>query len=622
MNERIVGKTWTKEEDNLLIQAVQAYGGDINWKVAASYVPGRTNKACRKRWLHSLSPSIKKSIWTQDEDELLLRLYEKYGTKWSVIAREIPGRTDDACSKRYREALDPFLKRDEWTPEEDQILLEAYNRMGTKWGEVGKELNRSRLACRNRWRMLDRRKIPSPNGPTRVPEIIEPAVSSEPTQMLSQDWDVPMDFIETQPYWDTDTQPYTSPTDMMQSDLSEYQQTHSAVYLSPDYSTTSDLSPLHPLVPFQSSSSSLSSALSLSAISPSSAYAGSPISNRIPEIQVANRTPTSNSGSSLVSPYPIATVDSRPQHASPDQTYRPSSPRSNSSSSPDLSALGTQDLSIPVPFDDTHPQTYPSAFESSMSELQQTSPEARSYPTPLPSPTMEGLTQPSVEDNQISRNDPTRHYRTPAQKRAADSKDPSSAKKGGRVSAKNGPPRLSASLPATTDPSVLAYVCGHDTCWPPGATMSSRCYNTSQELYDHWKIQHAEDATCERPYRCGIEGCGKGWKSINGLQYHLQLSKAHFQKAISATITSQADAPADGMDAYSGSVKKKMYACVHPGCSNQYKQMSGLRYHLIHGHSQQLPTQLNYVPPALARKVAGKIHGRLSQQEGVMNPTT
>lgn len=103
-----------------------------------------------QRWLHSLSPNVKKTAWTKEEDNLLLELYKIHSAKWAVIARNIPGRTDDACSKRYREALDPSLKKDDWTSDEDEKLIAAYNSIGGKWGRVGQELQRSGLGCRNR----------------------------------------------------------------------------------------------------------------------------------------------------------------------------------------------------------------------------------------------------------------------------------------------------------------------------------------------------------------------------------------------------------------------------------------------------------------------------------------
>lgn len=93
---------------------------------------------------------MKKTAWTREEDNLLLELYKIHSAKWAVIARNIPGRTDDACSKRYREALDPSLKKHDWTSEEDEKLVAAYNRLGGKWGRVGQELQRSGLGCRNR----------------------------------------------------------------------------------------------------------------------------------------------------------------------------------------------------------------------------------------------------------------------------------------------------------------------------------------------------------------------------------------------------------------------------------------------------------------------------------------
>jgi hypothetical protein len=42
-----------------------------------------------------------KQGWTKREDETILRTVREVGTKWSRIARELPGRSDDAVRNRY-----------------------------------------------------------------------------------------------------------------------------------------------------------------------------------------------------------------------------------------------------------------------------------------------------------------------------------------------------------------------------------------------------------------------------------------------------------------------------------------------------------------------------------------
>jgi hypothetical protein len=48
MTEKCVGKPWSPQEDELLKAAVALHGEQDNWKAVAEFVPGRTNKACRK----------------------------------------------------------------------------------------------------------------------------------------------------------------------------------------------------------------------------------------------------------------------------------------------------------------------------------------------------------------------------------------------------------------------------------------------------------------------------------------------------------------------------------------------------------------------------------------------
>ena len=40
----------------------------------------------------------------------------KYGKRWYEVAKDLPGRTDDQCAKRYKEAVDPSIRKDTILP--------------------------------------------------------------------------------------------------------------------------------------------------------------------------------------------------------------------------------------------------------------------------------------------------------------------------------------------------------------------------------------------------------------------------------------------------------------------------------------------------------------------------
>lgn len=65
------GKRWTKEEDQLLIQAVQQYD-ERNWREIAKRVPGRTAIQCLHRWKKILRPGQIKGPWTHSEDQIIV----------------------------------------------------------------------------------------------------------------------------------------------------------------------------------------------------------------------------------------------------------------------------------------------------------------------------------------------------------------------------------------------------------------------------------------------------------------------------------------------------------------------------------------------------------------------
>lgn len=79
--------------------------GAKGWNFIASKLPGRVGKQCRERWHNHLDPSIVKNKWSLDEDKKLMSLFLQFGKKWSLIAKHMPGRTDNTIKNRFNSAL-------------------------------------------------------------------------------------------------------------------------------------------------------------------------------------------------------------------------------------------------------------------------------------------------------------------------------------------------------------------------------------------------------------------------------------------------------------------------------------------------------------------------------------
>ncbi|KAK1697870.1 hypothetical protein QYE76_014567 [Lolium multiflorum] len=86
---------WTKEEDQRLIAYIRANGEGCWRSLPKSAGLLRCGKSCRLRWMNYLRPDLKRGNFTGDEDELIIRLHALLGNKWSLIAGQLPGRTDN-----------------------------------------------------------------------------------------------------------------------------------------------------------------------------------------------------------------------------------------------------------------------------------------------------------------------------------------------------------------------------------------------------------------------------------------------------------------------------------------------------------------------------------------------
>lgn len=99
-----------------------------------------------------------RSKFTADEDNILRMLVMKFGEDWDEIAHHLPGRNRRQCRERYIFYLSPTINHDSWSDEEDQLILKLQAEWGSKWVKISKFFPaRTEINVKNRWMVLNRR---------------------------------------------------------------------------------------------------------------------------------------------------------------------------------------------------------------------------------------------------------------------------------------------------------------------------------------------------------------------------------------------------------------------------------------------------------------------------------
>ena len=104
---------WTADEDAKLREMQGTEEFHNNRSRMATMLPGRTGQQARQHWKRVLDPSIKRGVWTPDEDAKLREMQgtEEFHNNRSLIATMLPGRTYDQVFRRWKRLLDPKIIR-------------------------------------------------------------------------------------------------------------------------------------------------------------------------------------------------------------------------------------------------------------------------------------------------------------------------------------------------------------------------------------------------------------------------------------------------------------------------------------------------------------------------------
>lgn len=182
---------WTPEEDDILRKAVQRFKGK-NWKKIAECFKDRTDVQCLHRWQKVLNPELVKGPWSKEEDEIIIELVKQNGPKkWSAIAQHLPGRIGKQCRERWCNHLDPTIKKEAWTQEEELALIHFHRMYGNKWAELSKFIpGRTDNAIKNHWNSSVKKKLDSYLASgllSQIESVPHVGNSNQPTRLQCSD---------------------------------------------------------------------------------------------------------------------------------------------------------------------------------------------------------------------------------------------------------------------------------------------------------------------------------------------------------------------------------------------------------------------------------------------------
>ncbi|XP_058215921.1 transcription factor MYB61-like [Rhododendron vialii] len=156
---------WSPEEDEKLMKHISQYGHGCWSSVPKLAGLQRCGKSCRLRWINYLRPDLKRGTFSQQEENLIIELHSLLGNRWSQIAAQLPGRTDNEIKNLWNSSIKKKLKLRGIDPNTHKPISEAENEEGESESNTTNEKLSEKVTiidAGNSDKAMER-KYPSPN---------------------------------------------------------------------------------------------------------------------------------------------------------------------------------------------------------------------------------------------------------------------------------------------------------------------------------------------------------------------------------------------------------------------------------------------------------------------------
>ncbi|CAH2076167.1 unnamed protein product [Thlaspi arvense] len=156
---------WSPEEDAVLKSYIEKHGTGNNW-ISLPHRIGikRCGKSCRLRWLNYLRPNLKHGGFTDEEDYIICSLYITIGSRWSIIASQLPGRTDNDIKNYWNTRLKKKLLSKQGKAFHQQLKVKFESQKITSTGQ-------------NQILMFHDENTKSPLNQTLYNEVVDPSIT-------------------------------------------------------------------------------------------------------------------------------------------------------------------------------------------------------------------------------------------------------------------------------------------------------------------------------------------------------------------------------------------------------------------------------------------------------------